>query len=423
MQNATISSSIPHILDRHIEDAAFLWLQRDAAVAEPHYDLKDLAELDERLAAHLDGIKVAGESAWQAVEQGLQFEEPGEYFVAAWLAIAELDGAKFEWLLNRAQSEAGNYRALLAAFAWHDISQTQEWLSRFLAANNRQYLSLGVRLATLKRVGLADELLTILAKSSVENDRPLVINCLRAIGELQRKDLLAHLTPFIDHDDSHFSYWALRSATLLGDFKDIDKLKQHVINDSGFALDALQIVARVLKADQLRSLLQLLMQQPHTQRLALQGAGFSGDPYWIAGLLKYMQQPELARVCGEAFSLITGVDLSYQDLDTDQPDNFETGPSEDPDDENLGLDVDSDLAWPNVELVTQWWRHNEHQYVIGLRYLCAAQITPHSCHNLLIKGYQRQRIAASYELALMGQAFFETRALAKSQQKLLAQYQ
>jgi hypothetical protein len=51
------SPIIPEIIDQHAEEAAFLWLRRDAAVHQPHYDIEDLAELDERVEAHLDGLR------------------------------------------------------------------------------------------------------------------------------------------------------------------------------------------------------------------------------------------------------------------------------------------------------------------------------------------------------------------------------
>jgi len=41
------------IVGQHAEDAAFFWLQRDAAVREPHYSLADLAKLDNRVEANI----------------------------------------------------------------------------------------------------------------------------------------------------------------------------------------------------------------------------------------------------------------------------------------------------------------------------------------------------------------------------------
>jgi hypothetical protein len=38
------------------EEAAFLWLLRSNAIRQPHCALKDLAKLDDRFEAHLDGL-------------------------------------------------------------------------------------------------------------------------------------------------------------------------------------------------------------------------------------------------------------------------------------------------------------------------------------------------------------------------------
>jgi hypothetical protein len=43
------------VVSQHAEEAAFLWALRTRAIGEPHYSLQDLARLDERVEAHLDG--------------------------------------------------------------------------------------------------------------------------------------------------------------------------------------------------------------------------------------------------------------------------------------------------------------------------------------------------------------------------------
>jgi hypothetical protein len=54
--NLTNIAVIESIVEQHAEEAAFLWLLRDAAVRAPHYSLKDLADIDERVEAHIDGL-------------------------------------------------------------------------------------------------------------------------------------------------------------------------------------------------------------------------------------------------------------------------------------------------------------------------------------------------------------------------------
>jgi len=53
---------VEEIIEKHAEDTAYLWLQRDAAVREPHYSLADLARLDNRVEANIDGLRIAGDA-------------------------------------------------------------------------------------------------------------------------------------------------------------------------------------------------------------------------------------------------------------------------------------------------------------------------------------------------------------------------
>src|SRR5512145_562956 len=70
----------PEIVSQHAEEAAFLWTLRSRAVGEPHYAPKDLARLDERVEAHLDGLRVAGPIGWEFCKGNLAHEGPGEVF-------------------------------------------------------------------------------------------------------------------------------------------------------------------------------------------------------------------------------------------------------------------------------------------------------------------------------------------------------
>ena len=86
-----------------------------------------------------------------------------------------------------------------------------------------------------------------------------------------------------------------------------------------------------------------LAENSETLRGALCAAGALGDPTSIPWLIEQMAASALARVGGESFTMITGVDLAYDDLDTDKPEGFEAGPTENPEYENVEMDQDEDL--------------------------------------------------------------------------------
>jgi len=75
------------VVTQHAEDASFLWLLRHSAVSQPHYSLADPSKLDNRVEAHLDGLRIAGKSGWNVVQETLSFDESCDLFAAGSLAF------------------------------------------------------------------------------------------------------------------------------------------------------------------------------------------------------------------------------------------------------------------------------------------------------------------------------------------------
>jgi uncharacterized protein (TIGR02270 family) len=153
----------------------------------------------------------------------------------------------------------------------------------------------------------------------------------------------------------------------------------------------------------------------------IQATGIIGDPASVPWLIEQMAEPPLARVAGEAFSMITGVDLAYDDLERDWPEGFEAGPTESAEDDDVALDADEDLAWPAPDLLAQWWVDHQADYRAGSRYLCGRPIDRDNCLAVLQQGMQRQRRAAALELALLSpeRPLFNTAAPARRQRAQL----
>ena len=110
---------LEHIVEQHAEEAAFLWTLRDAATDAPHYKRHHLARLDERVEAHVDGLRVAGEAGWRiALEQLERRCEKGELFAAGVLALESGDMRRIEPLVARAEAEPEARRGFVGAIAW-----------------------------------------------------------------------------------------------------------------------------------------------------------------------------------------------------------------------------------------------------------------------------------------------------------------
>lgn len=62
------------ILEEHVEEAAFLWGQRQAALMSPSFDAPALRRLEARIAAHTDALVLAGPAVRPILEQKLAGE-------------------------------------------------------------------------------------------------------------------------------------------------------------------------------------------------------------------------------------------------------------------------------------------------------------------------------------------------------------
>ena len=131
------------------------------------------------------------------------------------------------------------------------------------------------------------------------------------------------------------------------------------------------------------------------ERDLLVGVGVAGDPSYVPWLIDQMEVPELARIAGEAFSMITGVDFGDAYLKRERPQGFASGPTDDPEDEAVSMDPDQDLSWPDPQLVHGWWDANRQRFIIGQRYLAGQVASAENCQRLLRDGRQGIRQAAA----------------------------
>lgn len=152
-------------------------------------------------------------------------------------------------------------------------------------------------------------------------------------------------------------------------------------------------------------------------------------PYWVRALLATrmfpgslkMAIPEVSRVAGEAFSMITGIDLANDDLEGEWPAGFAAGPTENSQEDDVAMDLDEDLPWPAPDLIKIWWEKNSNYFQVGTRYLVGKPISVAHCQQVLKTGLQRQRRAAALELAILqaDAPLFNTSAPGFRQQQLL----
>ncbi|NJO37924.1 MAG: hypothetical protein HC871_10315, partial [Rhizobiales bacterium] len=144
---------IRHIVEQHAEEAAFLWLLRDKAVDAPHYTRDDLSRLDERVEAHLDGLRVAGEDGWEIMRAEMAAHpEMGEVFAAGVLALESHDPLRIEEVINVTETVPETVRGLISALGWVRAETLRGTVSALLHDPSPHRRMLGVAACSVQRV-------------------------------------------------------------------------------------------------------------------------------------------------------------------------------------------------------------------------------------------------------------------------------
>lgn len=409
------------IAETHAEEAAFLWQLRALATRQPHYRLDDLGMLDERVSAHVDGLRVAGEAGELACRRLLAGDQSWPLALLALLALEAGDRLGLDRLISLAEAAPVHQPALEAAFGWASPQFLRGVMPALLQASNSPLRRrLGIVCCAMHRADPGPAL----APAMEDPDPVLRARALRAAGELGRRDLIGDCLRASKDAAPACRYWAAASALLLGDRDQAIAMLASMGASAGpWQERALRRVLKAMDASGAQALLTPLLSQRTASRAAIQGIGHAGLTALVPWLIEGMRDPRSARLAGEAFSLITGADLALLDLDRPPLPLKGVGPSDDPDDDDVALDPDEDLPWPEADRVAQWWTREASRAEGGSRRFMGQAVTPGHALHVLREGAQRQRIAAAQHLSLIspGRVLFPVSAPVWRQRRLLDQ--
>lgn len=401
----------------HVDEATFLWLQRRDALHAPHYAPSQFADLDEQVDAQIDALRILPEQGWRACDGARQSAGPEELFVCGAVALATgASGTCWDDLLGVVDPE--NVGGLASALAWAGPTRSTALARGLMADPSPLRRHIGLTALAVQRIDPEQALNTALDREAGLAH----LRGLRAAGELGRGDLLPLIHVAIGATKAGLRFWGAWSAVLLGErnvsLRALCDLALHV---GPFQRAALRSALFVTGVQQGHDLLKQLDGLPDARRLRIFGSGLLGNPHYAPWLIDQMSHPATARIAGEAFVHITGADFNLNQLEAMPPDDFEDGPTDDPDDEDVELPEDIALPWPDVARVKGWWMEHRSEFTPGQKLFLGKPITPEHCIHVLKTGYQRQRVIAAHYRSLIqpGTVLFPTSAPAWRQQKLL----
>jgi uncharacterized protein (TIGR02270 family) len=410
---------IRYVIQQHAEESAILRNTRSVLTWAPHVKLHQLGRLDERIAAHLDGVAVPGEFGWKLCEAALVPPSAGAVFAATERAIEDKNLPALNKLLALAEALPEVQPGLISAFGWPSAQFLEGTIKSLLASSNAFERQIGIATCAMHQVDPGAALESAIA----DKDAPLRARALRVAGDAGRRDLLPACINALADVDEACRFWAAYATALSGEQGKATPVLQDIVMHPGpFRSRALQLLLKFIAVPQANDLLKALAGNPGNIRLLIQGAGIAGDPYYVPWLINQMSNLNLTRLAGESFTFITGLDLDFLDLELKPPENFESGPNDDPDDPDVSMDEDESLPWPDPVKIQAWWDANRTHFTPGVRYFMGEPVTRAHCIQVLKEGYQRQRIAAALYLCLLepGTKLFPTSAPAWRQKRWLS---
>ncbi|MBN8872204.1 MAG: TIGR02270 family protein [Rhodospirillales bacterium] len=403
--------------DQIIEDLGFLWLSREALSVGPNGRLINLVRQDERLQAFLQLLRVHRRNCLTEIGSDGLAGVPAADFLATSLSLIGDD----EPLLGVPRSDADSEPragAVISALCWAPSGRASEAIQALSQAPAPQARAIAIGALGARRTDPG----AVLASALTDPSSLVRSRAARTTGQLGRRDLVPQLLAARDDPDPECRFWAAWAAARMGADAPLETLAEIAWNNTARAGRALDLLLRRLDAPRANAWLRDLAAQPNRQRDLIRATGIVGDPLYIPWLLDQMTEPSTTRLAGEAFSMITGLDLAYRDLDCKPPADFQSGPNDDPEDENVALDEDENLPWPDPAKIGHWWVANRARFSAGTAYFLGAPKQAADWLEALSDAFQRQRHAAALELAIRqpDKAMFEVRARGRLQRQMIA---
>jgi uncharacterized protein (TIGR02270 family) len=199
-----IRATIPVVVQQHTEDAIVLRSTRTFLVSAPHVKLHLLRRLDDRLAAHMDGLAIAGEYGSKLAATELERPGRGEAFTATVRAIEDRDVLGLDKLLAIAEAAPESLRGVISAFGWVTTASLRGITKAFLESPSPLRRQVGLAACAMHGVdpgAMVDAALN-------DGDAAVRVPALRLIAQLGQIDKVTVCVNAIADEDARCAFEA-----------------------------------------------------------------------------------------------------------------------------------------------------------------------------------------------------------------------
>ncbi|WP_375767147.1 TIGR02270 family protein [Archangium gephyra] len=414
-----MSHTLMDVLEEHLDEAAFLWLQWERSLVASQYALNEVTGIEERLLAHVDGLVIGGApAAEKLLIPALEAQEDMvRVTAAAYTLLGSEDPSSAEAVRTALESASPeSLPAFQRALELRGFEALPSWLPTLLKQEEPARLALALEVLASHGVDPGPVLPDLLRHEAPQVAAAALRAATRLRHPLERQVLQACLTsPASSLRDSaitaglqkgHRAAWVACQAAVDSRAPEL-RLPALVLALSGDARE----VERLKR----------LLDEPSHRPDALWALGFSGHPAAAELCLQWMEDEAVSHLAAEAFCAITGLSLEGR---LAAP-RAEEDPLPALEEETLDADLtprpEDDLPRPVAVEVLAWWKEARENFELDRRYLQGKPFgTEVLCESLLLAPMRRRHTLA-LELALRsrGELQVPTRTFTPYQQKAL----
>jgi uncharacterized protein (TIGR02270 family) len=290
------------VIQEHFEELDFLWEQRERVIFARDWNLRELAALEERADAHLDGLRIGDEHAVNIARPGLVSDESGAATAAAF-TLLRMDNAALAGEVARAFEESGRdaQAGIRIALRHSDVGRVTHAVERLAASGDALTRAAATDVLAFHRLprprGLED-----LLRHSDRAIRRLAYAALGRFGGPMEKD---DLETAVNDDDGPLRGIALDAAARLG-FRDLSAIcRDAALGTTNATPDALAFLGVIGDPESI-DILTARVQDVAMAAAALAGLGCMGKVSAIPLIIEAMAEPTRTKAAGAAFVRITG---------------------------------------------------------------------------------------------------------------------
>jgi uncharacterized protein (TIGR02270 family) len=419
MANPTVRPILWDIYEEHLDEAAWLWGEWEAALDSPLYAIADVAiGPEERLQAHLDGLLLGGQAvAKKLLLPALGNDDANAVAAATWALVQAEDADHQDAVVAAlAKGEPPARKAISRAFSLAPRAD----VSRLMPLWNEGAPEVQAMVMDLFAPREPDWVRTRLEPALRGGQPALMAAALRAIRRNRDNAFLNYVQYFLQSGQGE----VLREAMLAGMLMGV-KAAWNACRTLSNAKDAscrlpLGILASSPDPSD-RAAVRAKVTDPDVGGHALWALGFAGEVESADLAVQMMAAPERAKLAGEVFAVITGIAIAgplAKPGEVQGPDAVEV-PEDAPPPEVKPEDF---LPEPDIAAVKRLWEKERARFRPGMRYLGGQPHAADSVRAGLLTGATWRREVLLFELATgkTPPPKVELRFFARDQQKQLA---